>query len=147
MVRRLWRSAKVPARNNNPARPIIAHSASVGTGGGGVMLQGANVMSLLSSVTAPFRASALPPRMFASVFIVMLVSAIRFPMNEVVVPSVAELPIRHATPHGFPPLIKSTDDPLAVVKVLPVLNINVAFGFPCAFNVRVPVNCAEESKQ
>ncbi len=68
--------------------------------------------------------------MFASVFRVMLVSAIRFPMNDVVVPSVAELPIRHATPHGLPPLIRSTDDALAVVRVLPVLNMNVARHLP-----------------
>ena len=96
-------------------------------------------MLLLSSVTAPFLASALP-MMFASVFRVMLVSAIRFPIKDVVVPSVAELPICQATPHGLPPLIRSTDEALAVVSVLPVLNMNVAPAFPCAFSVSVPVS-------
>jgi hypothetical protein len=125
---------------------ITAHIASVGTGpgpgtGGGPppALQGANEILLVSSVTAPFLASALP-MMFAPVFRVMLVSAIRLPMNDVVVPSVAELPICQATPHGFPPLIRTTDDPLAVVNVLPVLKTKTAFAFPCALSVRVPVN-------
>ena len=102
-------------------------------------MQAANEMLLVSSVTAPFLASALP-MMFAPVFKVMLDRAIRLPMNDVVVPSVAELPICQATPHGFPPLIITTDDPLAVVNVLPVLKTKVAFAFPCALSVRVPVN-------
>ena len=96
-------------------------------------------MLLVSSVTAPFLASALP-MMFAPVFKVMLDSAIRLPMKDVVVPSVAELPICQATPHGFPPLIRATDDPPAVVNVLPVLKMKVALAFPCALSVRVPVN-------
>ena len=78
--------------------------------------------------------------MFAPVVSVMLVSAIRLPMNDVVVPSVAELPICQYTPHGFPPLIMSTDDPLAVVSVLPILKMKIALAFPCALSVRVPVN-------
>ena len=96
-------------------------------------------MLLVSSVTAPFLASALP-MMPAPVFKVMLVRAIRLPMNDVVVPSVAELPICQATPHGFPPLISRTDDPLAVVKVLPILNMKTALAFPWALSVSVPVN-------
>jgi hypothetical protein len=78
--------------------------------------------------------------MSAPVFRVILVRATRLPMNDVVVPSVAELLICQATPHGFPPLIRTTDDPLAVVNVLLVLKIKVAFAFPCALSVRVPVN-------
>src|SRR6185295_5579536 len=46
---------------------------------------------LLSSVTAPFRAKALPARL-APVFKVMLVSARMFPVKSVRVPRVAELP-------------------------------------------------------
>lgn len=76
---------------------------------------------LVSSVTAPFLASALPVR-FAPVFKVMLDSAIRLPINDVVVPSVAEVPICQVTPHGFPLLIMTTDDPPAVVNALPTLN-------------------------
>ena len=92
-------------------RAIIAHAASVGTGGGGIdggpdpAAHGAKVMLFVSRVTAPFLASALPPVMFAPVVRVMLVSAMRLPMNDVVVQSVAELPICQATPHGLPPLI------------------------------------------
>jgi len=123
----------------------MAHVASAGTGGGGreggppPTLHAAKETLLVSSVTAPFLASALP-MMFAPVFKVMLCSAIRFPMNDVVVPSVAELPICQATPHGFPPLIMTTDDALAVVNVLPVLKMKAALAFPCALSVRVPVN-------
>ena len=113
---------------------IAAHVARVGTG---PPLQG--VMLLVSSVTAPFLANALPV-MFEPVFKVMLDSAIRLPMNDVPVPTVAELPICHMTPHGFPPLIRTTADPLAVVNELPVLKMNVEPALPSALSVRVPVN-------
>ena len=49
-------------------------------------------MLLVSSVTAPFCARAAPQAMLAPVFSVMLVSARMSPTNDVVVPSVAELP-------------------------------------------------------
>ena len=49
-------------------------------------------MTLLFSVTAPFRAKALPQLMLAPLFMVMPVSARIFPANAVVVPRVAELP-------------------------------------------------------
>jgi hypothetical protein len=93
----------------------------------------------VSSVTAPFLASALP-MMLAPVFKAILDSAIRLPTNDVVVPSVAELPICQATLHGFPPLIRATVDPLAVVNVVPVLKMKIAFALPCALSVSVPVN-------
>ena len=103
------RIAAKPANPRRPARAIIASVGSVGTAGGPLpALQEANEIVLVSSVTAPFLASALP-MMFAPVFNVMLVSAIRFPTNDVVVPRVAELPICQPTPHGFPPLIRETD--------------------------------------
>jgi hypothetical protein len=104
-------------------------------------------MLLVSSVTAPFLASALPPLIFAPVVNVMLVSAIRLPMNCVPVPSVADDPICQSTPHGLPPLMIDTDDALAVVSVLPVLKIQVAAAFPCALSTRGPVNCADVEKQ
>ena len=47
------------------------------------------VMTLVSSVTAPFRAKALPHVMLAPEFNVILVSARIFPANAVVVPRVA----------------------------------------------------------
>ena len=61
-------------------------------------------------------------------------------MNDVVVPSVAEVPTCQATPHGFPPLIRTTDDPAAVVNVLPILKMNDELAIPCASSVRMPVN-------
>jgi hypothetical protein len=126
---------------------MAAQVVKVGTAGGvPAAVHPTNEMLFVSSVTAPFLASARP-MMFAPVFKVMLVSATRLPMNDVVVPSVAELPICQATPHGLPPLIKRTDDELAVVNVLPVLKMKVAAAFPCAFNVKVPVNPADDEKQ
>ena len=49
-------------------------------------------MTLVSSVTAPLRASALPPEMPAPVPNEMLDSATMLPANWVAKPSVAELP-------------------------------------------------------
>src|SRR4051812_39360216 len=141
------RSVMTPPSASSTLSAISAHVDSVGTDGGPPpALHPANEILFVSSVTAPFRASARP-MMLAPVFSVTLVSAIRFPINEVVVPSVAELPICHATPQGFPPLINVTDDPAAVVSVLPVLKMNVAAALPWALRVSAPVSCADEAKQ
>ena len=50
------------------------------------------LMTLVSIVTAPICARALPFRICAAVLRVMLSSARIFPWNKVLVPSVAELP-------------------------------------------------------
>jgi hypothetical protein len=73
---------------------------------------------LLSSVTAPFCARALPDKL-APVSKVMLVNARMFPMNEVVVPRVAELPTCQNTSQAEAPLMRFTEELLAVVSVLP----------------------------
>ena len=75
------------------------------------------------SVTAPFRASALPQVIVAPVFKLMLVSARIFPSNAVLVPSVAELPTcqkMFASLICLPVrlLMKMIDEPLAVVSVV-----------------------------
>ena len=77
---------------------------------------------LVSSVTAPFRARALPFRIVAPVVSVILVSARMCPSKAVFVPSVAELPTCQNTvlPGIAPPLIVTTDELLAVVSVLPI---------------------------
>src|SRR5688572_3787864 len=93
-------------------------SGKVGTppdpnGGGGASPapapQRAKEMLLVSSVTAPFRAKALPTSL-APVFMVMLVSARILPRNVVLVSMVAELLTCHWTPHGLPPLIVVTTE-------------------------------------
>jgi len=64
--------------------------------------QGAQLLMetlLVSIVTAPFRAKALPDTS-APVFRVMLVSARMFPTNAVPVPRVAELPTCQNTLHA-----------------------------------------------
>ena len=60
----------------------------------------------------------------------MLVSARMFPANVVVVPSVAELPTCQNTLQCEPPLITTTDEPLAVVSVLPIWKMKTALGLP-----------------
>src|SRR6202158_4170408 len=87
-------------------------------------------MVLLSNVTAPFRAKALPQPMVAAVFRVMLVSARIFPWNEVVVPRVAELPTCQNTFESVKLLLKTTKELLAVVSVLPIWKTNWALGLP-----------------
>ena len=104
---------------------------------------------MVSRVTAPFRANALPSSIVAPVFIVMLVSARMCPSNAVPVPSVAELPTCQNTVHpvSVPPLIVTTDELLAVVSVLPIWKTNCAFGSPKSLRVSVPVNCADDAKK
>jgi hypothetical protein len=71
------------------------------------------VMVFESKVTAPFCARARPFKN-ALVFKVIDSEARIFPINEVLVPSVAELPTCHHTLHGSSPV---TDEPEAVVSV------------------------------
>ena len=92
-------------------------------------LQSMIVPMLLSSVTAPPCAKALPDKL-APVFMVMLVSARMFPRNEVVVPSVAELPTCQKRLQPEPPLMIFTDELLAVVSVLPIWKMKTALALP-----------------
>ena len=85
-------------------------------------------ITLLSSVTLPFRARALPQPMVAPVFRVMLVKARMFPLNAVVVPRVAELPTWKKAPALGPGLSSTTDEADAVVSVLPIWNTKFASG-------------------
>ena len=97
-------------------------------------------MVLVSIVTAPVSARALPQPMVAPVFRVMLVSARIFPWNEVVVPRVAELPTCQKTFESVKLLLKTTDELLAVVSALPIWKTNSALGLPSVLRVRVPVS-------
>jgi hypothetical protein len=81
--------------------------------------------------------------MVAPVFKVILASASMLPVNEVVVPSVAELPTCQNMLLSGPP-ITTTDELLAVVRVLPIWKTNTASGLPSVSSVNVPVNCAED---
>ena len=101
---------------------------------------------LLSSVTAPFRASSLPSTV-AVVLAVIVVRARTLPLNVVVVPRVAELPTCQYTLQDWAPLIRLTLLFEAVVSVEPIWNTNTALGSPWASSVTVPVSCAEDAKQ
>jgi len=61
-------------------------------------------------------------------------------MNAVPAPRVAELPTCQNTLHEVPPLITRTDEPLAVVSVLPILKIKTALESPWASRVSSPDN-------
>ncbi|MDQ0596259.1 hypothetical protein QF037_000604 [Streptomyces canus] len=62
------------------------------------------------------------------------------PTNEVLVPSVAELPTCQNTLHGDAPLTKLTVlFSAAVVRVEPIWNTQTALGLPWASRVSVPV--------
>jgi hypothetical protein len=111
----------------------------LGSGTVDVLLQPAP-MTLLSSVTAPFLAKALPQPMLAPVFRMMLVSARIFPWNAVVVPRVAELPPCQNTFESVRLLVKMTDEPLEVVSVLPIWKTNTALGLPRLLSVIFPVS-------
>ncbi len=93
----------------------------------------------VSIVTAPVRAKALPGRMVALVFRVMLADARMLPSNAVPVPRVAELPTCQNTLQPEPLLIMTTDELLAVVSVLPIWKTKSALGLPRALRVSVPV--------
>lgn len=77
----------------------------------------------------------------------MFVSARIFPTNVVPVPRVAELPICQKSLHCCPPLIRTTDELLPVIKVLPTLNIQTASALPPPSRVSAPVSEADEEKQ
>src|SRR5579864_129234 len=87
------------------------------------------VMTSVSNVTAPFRASALPSRS-TPVVIVIEVSARMFPLKTELVPKVAELPTCQKTLQALAPLVRTTWLPLPVVSVDAIWKMNTASGFP-----------------
>jgi hypothetical protein len=94
----------------------VEESSGVGVG---VLVAGTGVLAteeqavveivLLSSVTAPFCASARPSRL-APVSRLIDVRARMLPTKSLLVPRVAELPTRHQTSHGSPPETDASDD-------------------------------------
>jgi hypothetical protein len=128
----------------------VGVSEGVGVGVGEAQTTGLTV--LVSSVTAPSadtpRAKTLPFTI-APVVSVMSWAAITVPTNEEYVPRVVELPTFQNTlqPGPEPPLLKTTDEADAVVRVLPILKTQTELGSPWALRVSTPVNPADELKQ
>src|SRR6202011_839737 len=116
----------------------------VGTPGGGKgggttgAPQEAKETLLVFSVTAAFRARALPARL-APEFNVMAVSARMLPTNVVPEPRVAELLTCHSTLQALALLVKRTVDPEDVMSVLAIWKTKTALGLPCPLRVSVPV--------
>lgn len=120
----------------------VAVDVDVGVGVGvavGVDVeQSGLVITLLSSVTAPARASTRPWTV-APVFSVAEVCARIVPMKLVVLSRVADDPTCQYTLHALPPLMNLTLLLGAVTNVVPALKMNTAAGSPWAFKVRLPV--------
>jgi hypothetical protein len=96
---------------------------------GGALAQPWMETLLVSIVTSPFRARALPDTL-APFCRAMLVSARIFPTNWVVVPRVAELPTCQNMLQAVPPLITRTEELLAVVSLLAILKMKTAAALP-----------------
>jgi hypothetical protein len=97
------------------------------------------VMELASSVTVPAEsANTLPFKVAPVSSAVTPFWAIIVPINEVVVPKVAELPILHHTLHGSPPVTEEPDDVISVETVLKIQTPDpVSFKFPLSVKLLV----------
>jgi hypothetical protein len=119
----------------------VGQGVAVGVGVGVAVgtAQASKPTWFVSIVTAPLRAKARPDTL-APVVREMLVRARMLPTNTVPVPMTAELPTCQNTLQSTPPLVTSTDELLAVVRVLTVLNTKTALALPRAFKVNITVN-------
>ena len=93
---------------------------------------------LVSNVTAPFRASALPFSV-APVVSVMDVSARMLPLKVELVPRVAELPTCQKMLCAWAPPARTTELLLKVVSDEAIWKIQTEFALPWPSRVRVPV--------
>jgi len=93
---------------------------------------------LVSNVTAPLRARALPFSV-APVVRVMSESARMLPLKVELVPSVAELPTCQKMLWGWAPPARTMELLPNVVSDEAIWNIQTAFAFPPASRVRAPV--------
>src|SRR3989442_4866514 len=99
---------------------------------------------LVSIVTAPLSAKALPDTL-APVVREMLATARIFPVNAVPVPSVGELPTAQNTLVSRAPPLMTTDELIAVVRVLPILKTQIEPAGP--LRVSRPLTSADVGKQ
>jgi hypothetical protein len=130
----------------------VSEGFGVGVGVGVGEAQTTGLTVLVPSVTAPSADTPLAktlPFTIAPVVSVMSWAAITVPTNEEYVPRVVELPTSQNTlqPGPEPPLLKTTDEADAVVRVLPILKTHTELGSPWALRVSTPVNPADELKQ
>ncbi|GHD84980.1 hypothetical protein GCM10010508_06910 [Streptomyces naganishii JCM 4654] len=106
-------------------------------------MQTALVITLLSKVTAPLRASARPSTA-ALVFTVTDVRARMLPLKKEFVSRVAELPTCQNTLQACAPLTSRTLLPGAVIRVEPIWKMKTALGSPWASRVTVPVRFSDD---
>ncbi len=118
-----------------PVVVVVGGGVVVEVGG---MTQFGRVMTLVSRLTWPLRASTRPFTV-VPVCTDIEVNAMIVPTKVVLVPKVAELPTCQNTLHGEAPLIRATVLLDAVINVDPAWKIHTALGSPCASRVTVPV--------
>jgi len=104
----------------------------------GAVAHSGRLKTLLSRVTAPFRASARPSTVVPFCTVIE-VSARIVPTNVVPVPRVAELPTCQNTLQGSAPFVRATVLFDAVIRVDPAWKIHTELGSFCPFRVTVPV--------
>jgi hypothetical protein len=121
----------------------VALLEAVAVAVGVAVLHTDRVTVLVSSVTAPLRASRRPS-IVAPVFAVMDVRARMLPRKVEFVPNVAELPTCQNTLQAWAPLISATLLPEAVIRVEVIWKMNTALGSPWASSVTVPVRFGVE---
>ena len=97
-----------------------------------------SLTTFVSMETAPSIANRLPSTV-ALVISVMEVIAIMVPAKSVDAPSVAELPTSQNTFAACAPLIRFTELPAAVIKVVVALNMKTALLSPPPSRVSTPV--------
>jgi hypothetical protein len=116
--------------------PVVVVAGAVVVVVGDETLQVGDVIVLSSSVTAPFCASARPSKV-APVFIEIDAKARMLPTNDVVVPTVAELPTCQKTLQAWTPPDNTTRLPEPVMRVLTAWKMKTEFALPTKVNVPV----------
>lgn len=101
------------------------------------------VILSLRSVTAAFNAYS-PPETLTPAFTVIEVKARILPAKTVAVPSVAEDSTCQKMLHAFAPLMRITDEAVAVVSVDLTWKIKTASGLFCPSRISVPVIPTDE---
>ena len=101
------------------------------------------VIVLVSNVTGPYRAKALPSSV-APVASVIDVRASMFPLKTEVVPRTAELPTCQKTLAAWTPRLRMTWRPDVVVRVDAIWKMKTALASPWASSVRSPDDISSE---
>jgi hypothetical protein len=124
----------------------VGLAVGVGVGGGGMGVEHVDfVMVLVSSVTAPLRASVRPSTVTPVVTVIEL-NARMVPRKMELVPRVAELPTCQKTLQDWAPPMRFTWLLDAVVSVDPAWKMKTAVESPPPLSVRSPVSPSDDAE-